>query len=142
MTSTTKSTTYRNPPAHSRFKPGHSGNPLGRPKKRKTVADELSEELAQVIRVREGTRTVELTKARAIAKELLRHAMDGDLRAATIVVSCAGRSSYSDDAIEDTTTDDAALIDNFVEREIRRRAANSTTEIQTKSLSPEKRNEK
>jgi len=68
--------------------------------------------------------------------------MDGDLRAATIVVSCAGRSSYSDDAIEDTTTDDAALIDNFVEREIRRRAANSTTEIQTKLSSPEKRNEK
>ena len=110
-----KSDSYRNPPEHSRFKPGQSGNPLGRPKKRKSVADELNEELNVVIPVREGTRTIEMTKARAIARELLRLAMGGDLRAATIVVSCAGRLSNSDEPIQETTPDDVALIDNFVE---------------------------
>jgi hypothetical protein len=49
MKSEPKSDSYRNPPEHSRFKPGKSGNPLGRPKKRKSVADELSEELSVVI---------------------------------------------------------------------------------------------
>ena len=128
-----KSDSYRNPPEHSRFKPGQSGNALGRPKKRKSVADELNEELNVVIPVREGTRTIEMTKARAIARELLRLAMGGDLRAATIVVSCAGRLSNSDEPIQETTPDDVALIDNFVEREIRRRAANSKTNAQVKS---------
>ena len=127
-----KSASYRNPPEHSRFKPGQSGNPLGRPKKRKSVADELNEELNVVIPVREGTRTIEMTKARAIARELLRLAMGGDLRAATIVVSCAGRLSNSDEPIQETTPDDVALIDDFVEREIRRRAADSKIKTQTK----------
>ena len=127
-----KSASYRNPPEHSRFKPGQSGNPLGRPKKRKTVADELAEELSQVVHVREGTRTIEMTKAQAIARELLRLAMGGDLRAATIVMSCAPRLSDSDEPHQETTPDDAALIDNFVEREIRRRAADSKIKTQTK----------
>jgi len=126
-----KSASYRNPPEHSRFKPGQSGNPLGRPKKRKSVADELNEELNVVIPVREGTRTIEMTKARAIARELLRLAIGGDLRAATIVVSCAGRLSNSDEPIQETTPDDVALIDDFVEREIRRRAADSKSEDQS-----------
>jgi Family of unknown function (DUF5681) len=123
MKSDSKPTSYRNPPEHTRFKPGHSGNPLGRPKKRKSVADELAQELSQIIRVREGTRMIEMTKARAIAKELTRLAMDGDLRAATIVVSYSGRSSDDDDSNNETTPDDVALVDSFVEREIRRRAA-------------------
>src|SRR5215470_5241999 len=97
MKSDSKPTSYRNPPEHARFKPGQSGNPLGRPKKRKTVADELAEELSQVISVRDGARTIEMTKARAIAKELLRLAMGGDLRAATIVVSSASRLSENDE---------------------------------------------
>jgi len=136
MTSAPKSASYRNPPEHSRFKPGQSGNPSGRPKKRKTVADELADELGQIITVREGARTTEMTKARAIAKELTRLAMDGDLRAATIVVSCASRLSENDEYQHEATTDDVALIDNFIQREIRRRAADSKTEIQTKSSSP------
>ena len=85
-----------------------------------------------MIPVREGTRTIEMTKARAIARELLRLAMGGDLRAATIVVSCAGGLSNSDEPIQETTPDDAALIDDFVEREIRRRAADSKIKTQTK----------
>jgi len=109
------------------------GTRSGVQKKRKSVADELSEELSVVIPVREGTRTIEMTKARAIARELLRLAMGGDLRAATIVVSCAGRLSDSDEPIQETAPDDVALIDNFVEREIRRRAADSKTNAQVKS---------
>ena len=133
MKSDSKSDSYRNPPEHSRFKPGQSGNPLGRPKKRKSVADELNEELNVMIPVREGTRTIEMTKARALARELLRLAMGGNLRAATIVVSCACRLSNSDEPIQETTPDDVALIDNFVEREIRRRAADSKTNAQVES---------
>jgi Family of unknown function (DUF5681) len=118
-----KSRRCGNPPEHTRFQPGQSGNPRGRPKKKKGVADELAEELSEVVRIHQGTRIVEMTKARAIAKELTRLAMGGDLRAATIVVSYGARFCDDNNSQLATTPDDVALVNNFIEREIRRRAA-------------------
>jgi hypothetical protein len=52
---------YKNPPLHSRFQPGHSGNPKGRPKGRKNVRTILREALQRKYRGREGNQ--EKTKA-------------------------------------------------------------------------------
>jgi hypothetical protein len=115
---------YKRPPKATRFKAGVSGNPSGRPKKTKSLAVELNEELGEVIRVRQGGREIEITKARAVAKELVRLAIGGDLRAATIVLSFSTRShDESDIETPEATSDDLAVVDSFVEREIRRRAA-------------------
>ena len=67
MKSKSKSTSYRSPPEHTRFRPGQSGNPSGRPKKRKTVADELSEELGQL------TQTHTNALVRDLFQQLLPH---------------------------------------------------------------------
>ena len=45
---------YSKPPKHSRFKPGQSGNPKGRAKGTPNLKTDLSQELAERIRVREG----------------------------------------------------------------------------------------
>ncbi len=38
---------YRKPPKHTRFKPGQSGNPRGRPKGTKNLKTDLIEELGE-----------------------------------------------------------------------------------------------
>ena len=38
---------YCKPPKHSRFKPGQSGNPLGRPRKNRSIETMIKRELDQ-----------------------------------------------------------------------------------------------
>jgi hypothetical protein len=72
---------YRQPPRHTQFKPGRSGNPRGRPKT-PTAFDELIEkELAQLVIVREGDQARQLTKRRVIVKQVVKKAMEGEDRA-------------------------------------------------------------
>src|ERR1700748_3444287 len=40
---------YKNPPSHSQFKPGRSGNASGRPKKVKTVTDAFSKQARKMV---------------------------------------------------------------------------------------------
>lgn len=55
---------YGKPPVASRFKPGQSGNPRGRPKNARNVRTLLAAALAQRITIREGERTAEAARAR------------------------------------------------------------------------------
>ena len=85
---------YGNPPLATRFKPGQSGNPSGRPKRVRSLRAELLDELGEVMRVHEGgSDAVELTKGRAIVKSLVQAAVDGNLRAATTLLTFFGKSS-------------------------------------------------
>ena len=83
---------YGHPPKHSQFRPGQSGNPSGRPKRVKNLQAELLEELGELTRIREGDSQLEISKARAIAKSLVRAAVDGNMRAATLLVSFCART--------------------------------------------------
>ena len=113
---------YKRPPEATRFKPGVSGNPSGRPKKPKTIAMELVDELDEIVSVDQSGRQVKITKARAIAKELVRLAIGGDLRAASTVISfCAHCQSDGNEEPDAPTAADLAVLNDFVEREIRRR---------------------
>ena len=115
---------YKRPPQSTRFQPGKSGNPTGRPKKVKTVAEELIDELGDKIIVREGGRDVQITKARAIAKEVVRLAMTGDRRAITTAFSVSARHDTDSNQLIEATSADRTLLNSFVEREIRRRTEN------------------
>ena len=72
---------YCRPPQHTRFKPGHSGNPKGRPKGTKNLKTDLMEELAERINVSEGGKPKKLSKQRALVKSLTAKAIKGDARA-------------------------------------------------------------
>jgi Family of unknown function (DUF5681) len=117
---------YGHPPKHSQFRPGQSGNPSGRPKRVKNLQAELLDELGELM-IREGESELEISKARAIAKTLVDKAVGGNLRAIAAVVSFCGRSpSDADEQSEQEGPEDREIVDDFVSRELRRRAGNSS----------------
>lgn len=79
---------YCRPPAHSQFKPGHSGNPSGRPK-RNAAPDELglllSAALQKEMQIQEGGRSRKTIKADVIVTQLVNQAVKGDRKAIEMV---------------------------------------------------------
>ncbi|MDF0596868.1 DUF5681 domain-containing protein [Psychromarinibacter halotolerans] len=81
---------YGKPPKDTRFKPGQSGNPRGRPKGAKNKHASLSEERLQniileeayrTITVRDGDRSVSVPMAQAVIRSLAVNAAKGQHRA-------------------------------------------------------------
>jgi hypothetical protein len=69
------------PPLGTRFKKGQSGNPKGRPRGTKNLKTDLMEELQETIVVREGDRTVRMSKQRLMVKTVMNMSLRGDARA-------------------------------------------------------------
>lgn len=112
---------YGRPPKHTRFKPGHSGNPKGRPKGTINLKTDLVEELSERISVSEGGKPKKLSKQRALLKSLVAKAITkGDARAANILINLIVRvlevsaEEREGDLISD---DDLAILDNFIARQ-------------------------
>ena len=82
---------YRKPPKATRFKPGQSGNPKGRPKSSPNLANDLSAELGEQITVREGGQARHISKQRALIKSLMAKALQGDVRATTALLALYAR---------------------------------------------------
>jgi hypothetical protein len=81
---------YGRPPLHSRFKPGQSGNPRGRPKGAVSFKSDLLDELSETIAVREDGGEVRITKQRAIVKNLVAASIGGDPKATIAFINlCA-----------------------------------------------------
>ena len=77
---------YCCPPKHAQFKPGQSGNPLGRSKQTDSFTSEIADELSQTIVVRDGSGDVRITKRRAIVKKMVAAAVAGDAKVASILI--------------------------------------------------------
>jgi hypothetical protein len=99
---------YKKPPRHTRFKPGQSGNPAGRPKRtpKPPPPANLSEEHAQTLRLLseevtwgEDGLTRRVTSGEAMQRALIRQAMAGDVRAIKLVQEQEARARAALDAI-------------------------------------------
>ena len=114
---------YKKPPSHSQFKPGQTGNPKGRPKGSKNLKTELAEELQERIAVREGGTRRTVSKQRAMLKGLTAKAVQGDPRAANLVLNLVLRllSQDEEDGPVDLKVEDQAILEDF-ERRIEERA--------------------
>jgi hypothetical protein len=103
---------YKQPPEHTRFKEGVSGNPPGRPKKRATLLDALLDELQ---RPAPGGAC---SNQRAIAKSLVAAALDGHFASASLIVSLVVRLQSVDGELgaEQRATAEDDILDHVLDQ--------------------------
>ncbi len=80
---------YCSPPVATRFKPGQSGNPRGRPPGSKSVTGSFNRIMAEQVAVREGERVRFISKTEALMRSMIQKAMQGDPRAVDTVLNLA-----------------------------------------------------
>lgn len=78
---------YCNPPQHSRFKKGQSGNPQGRPKGTLNMATVLERTLREKVVINENGRRKTVTKLEAAIKQLTNKAASGELKALQLLAA-------------------------------------------------------
>jgi hypothetical protein len=78
---------YAKPPSNTRFKPGQSGNPRGRPKGAKNFGTAIEDELRARVTVTENGKRRRVSKREVIAKRLVNRAAEGDLRALPLLLN-------------------------------------------------------
>ena len=135
---------YRRPPKSGRFKPGQSGNPKGRPKGVRNLANDLADELAETIRIRESGKELKVSKQRAMIKSLVAAAVQGDVRATTALVSLCARlfaDSNAGGKSEDLSATDTQILNEFVDREVKRRGRDQIKHTTVNSSEMESQNE-
>lgn len=78
---------YKNPPKHTRFKKGQSGNPKGRPKSGRGLKTDLKAELIGKMKIRVNGEDVSGTKQQLMLRTLSVRAASGDIGATRILVN-------------------------------------------------------
>jgi hypothetical protein len=98
---------YGKPPKSGQFKKGQSGCPSGGKKKPPTLHELLAAELDQIVSVKTaGGKIIKMTKAQAMAKRIVRDALDGDHKAQTLALKIlADAKAANDDAVSDGLSD-------------------------------------
>lgn len=131
---------YGKPPRRTRFKPGQSGNPRGRPKGTKNLKSDLIEELDEKILIREGEQARRVSKQRAIVKTLVTKTLKGDVRAATLLTTMIMRLTDTGEGAPEVEAplhdDERAILEGFVERS-QRRAKGDSSEASDREDDPE-----
>jgi hypothetical protein len=78
---------YRRPPVGTRFRPGQSGNPRGRPKGARNLSAVVAAALSERVAVNENGRRRRITKLEAAVKQLVNRAASGEARATQLLLA-------------------------------------------------------
>jgi hypothetical protein len=119
-------TGYKRPPLGSRWKKGQSGNPSGRKRGTPNLKTDLLAELAEVIQINEGGSSKRITKQRALLKSLAARAIQGDSRAANLILSLVLKLLDPDSEPAGPLTigaDDQAILDAYVADQLKNKDA-------------------
>lgn len=77
---------FGKPPKHSRFKPGQSGNPKGRPKGSRSARTLLDRALSTPITITENGISRTVQHREALFKSLTAKALKGDMRSFALII--------------------------------------------------------
>jgi hypothetical protein len=83
---------YKRPPVHSRFKPGQSGNPKGRPPGSANAKSTVQRVMSEKVSVRRGQKTSTVSTLEALVQAHAVKAIKGDARSATMVINVMTRT--------------------------------------------------
>ena len=112
---------YCKPPKHTRFKPGQSGNPQGRPRGQRNFGTAVRDAANRKITMREGERTRNVSKMDGIIEVTLNKALQGDFKAVAAFIQFARCAGLTDEKLEPSSTEsisaeDEAILDGYLER--------------------------
>jgi len=91
---------YGKPPMHSRFRPGHSGNPVGRRKGVRNLMSDVQRTLKVPVSVKQGGSSRKISTQEALLLVLREKALKGDARALDRLIELANR--FNNEASETT----------------------------------------
>ena len=112
---------YGKPPKHTRFKPGQSGYPSGRPRGQRNLRTSVRDALKEKITMREGDRTRNVSKMDAIIQVTLNKALKGDAKAFVAFIQLARWVGLMDEepelsSTESISAEDEAILAGYLER--------------------------
>ena len=93
---------YRNPPVHTRFKPGQSGNPSGRRKGSQNLKTLFNKILNEEVSLRDGESVKKISKAEAVLRGVVVGALRGDTRSLAMLLRMAEQAGGFEDPSEIT----------------------------------------
>jgi hypothetical protein len=105
---------YKKPPKHTRFAPGRSGNPNGRPKGTRNFKTDLRATLKAPVRVTRDGKPKKVSTQEAMLLRLREKALAGEARALDRLISLA--RAYNDEELETVvglSADDTMLLELF-----------------------------
>jgi len=108
---------YRRPPRHSRFQPGQSGNPRGRPRGVKSLSDIVRKIVGQKVTVTENGRVRRVPRLEAILLRAAGEASRGDARALRLLLQLTeryGESAQTGAEYEMTGAEDLAILRRYL----------------------------
>jgi hypothetical protein len=103
-------------PRSTRFRPGQSGNPRGRPKGARGLCGLVASALGERVEAKENGRRRQITKLEAAVKQLVNRAASGDQRAAQFVFALLGEGRERSPPVAADTDSDALVIAELVRR--------------------------
>jgi hypothetical protein len=129
---------YGKPPAETRFKPGQSGNPRGRPKGAKNKLPALNEErlkgiiLAEAyraIRINDGDKQIKVPMAQAIVRAVAVNAVKGQQRAQRLFTELLTTTERENKQLNDEWLDVALTYKIEWDKELDRRRQLGITDL-------------
>ncbi len=120
---------YCRPPKATRFKKGQSGNPKGRPRGSRNFSTDVKATLDQPVQLKIQGRNKTVATQQAALLRLREKALSGDGRSLDRLLELA--RTYNEEDLSDATTvvlpsEDQAILDGYVERQLRRQKPTMT----------------
>jgi hypothetical protein len=107
---------YGKPPQHSRFQPGKSGNPAGKPKGLRNFKTDVQQMLKRPVKINDGGRSREASTQEASLMRMREKALKGDPRSLDRMIELAVR--YNNDGVneavgQELSDDDREILEAF-----------------------------